>query len=149
MSIKIISNNRKAFHEYHVGEKFEAGMVLKGTEVKSLRDGKANLTDGWVEIVNGEAFVRDIQISPYSHGNLLNHEQKRVRKLLLKQKELIKIEEALAERGLAVIPISLYFKESLAKLEIAICKGKKLHDKRESEKSKDAKREMSRSMRVK
>jgi SsrA-binding protein len=149
MGIKIISNNRKAFHEYEVGEKFEAGMVLKGTEVKSIRDGKVNLADGWIEIENGEAFARDIQISPYSHGNIVNHEQKRSRKLLLNRKELIKIEEALAERGLAVIPISMYFSEGYAKLEIAICRGKKLHDKRQAEKGKTAKREMSRALRSK
>ena len=148
MEIKIISDNRKAFFEYIIGEKFEAGLVLTGSEVKAARTGMVNLTDGWVEIDrNGEAFLVDVHISKYSHGPYANHEEKRRRKLLLKRKEIAKIEEKIAEKGLTVVALKLYFKDSYIKVEIGIAKGKKLHDKRASTKERDANREISRTMR--
>jgi SsrA-binding protein len=149
MAIKNISKNRKAYHEYTVGEKFEAGMVLLGTEVKALREGKVNLSDGWVEILNGEAFLRDMHIGHYSHGNILNHDEKRPRKLLLHRKELSKIEKQASDKGLSIIPLEIYFKGPKIKVEVAICRGKKLHDKRQDKKSKEATREIARTMRSK
>jgi SsrA-binding protein len=149
MAIKNISKNRKAYHEYTVGEKFEAGMVLLGTEVKALREGKVNLSDGWVEILNGEAFLRDMHIGHYSHGNILNHDEKRPRKLLLHRKELCKIEKQASDKGLSIIPLEIYFKGPKIKVEVAICRGKKLHDKRQDKKSKEATREIARTMRSK
>ena len=147
MSEKIITKNRKASHEYHLFEVFEAGLELSGTEVKSLRNGKANIADGWVDISTGEAFLRDVSISPYSHGNVRNHLEKRPRKLLLKKAELFKLQKKIEERGMSIIPLSMYFKQSWAKVEIAVAKGKKLYDKRDSDKEKTAQRQMQRAMR--
>lgn len=148
MPITIISDNRKAFHEFSIGEKFEAGLVLTGSEVKAARTGKVNLSDGWVDIdENGEAFLIDAHISRYSHGSYANHEEKRRRKLLLNKKEIAKISEKIQEKGLTVVPLKMYFKESYIKVEIGIAKGKKLHDKRESAREREANREVSRAMR--
>ena len=143
MGIKVISKNRKAFHEYEIGESFEAGISLVGTEVKSLRLGKVNLTDGWVEITERrEAILHDVQISPYSHGNIFNHAEKRERKLLLHKKEIAKLYRAASEKGIAIVPIKIFFKENLVKMEIALGKGKKLFDKRQTTKEKDANKEI-------
>ena len=143
MGIKVISKNKRAFHEYEIGESFEAGIALLGTEVKSLRLGKVNLTDGWVEITaRREAILHDVQISPYTHGNIFNHAEKRERKLLLHKKELSKLYRAVSEKGIAVVPIKIFFKEHIVKMEIAIGKGKKLYDKRQANKEKDAVKEM-------
>jgi SsrA-binding protein len=148
MGIKIITDNRKAFHEYIVTDKMEAGVVLVGTEVKSIRAGKVNLTDGWVDFdENGEAWLREAHIGKYSHGNIMNHEERRPRKILLKKREIVKLTQATNEKGYTVLPLKMYFKDSFVKIEIGVGKGKKLHDKRETSKSKEANRDMARAMR--
>jgi SsrA-binding protein len=136
-----IATNRKAFHDYFVLDKFEAGLALTGTEVKALRDGKAQLKDSYVEVKKGEAFLIGAHISPYTHGNRENHEAERTRKLLLHRREIEKIDEQIATKGLTVVPLRLYFKGSRVKAEIAVVRGKKLYDKRESEKRREADRE--------
>jgi len=147
MEIKMIASNRRATHEYSIGEVFEAGMVLTGTEVKSARTGKVNLSDGWVTISDaGEAFLQNTHISRYSHGSYMNHEESRPRKLLLKRKELNKLAEKTQEKGLTIVPLKMYFHGQYVKIEIGVAKGKKLHDKRESAKSKEADRDISRAM---
>jgi SsrA-binding protein len=146
MGIKIISNNKKAFHEYEIVEKLEAGIELKGTEVKSLRNGKVNLSDGWVSIDKGEAILKQVHISHYSHGNIHNHLETRERKLLLHQKELIKLERSISTKGLTLVPLKIYLKKGWFKLEVGLGKGKKLHDKRQSQKKKDADRQIARAL---
>jgi SsrA-binding protein len=138
---KLIASNKKAFHDYFVLQKAEAGVALTGTEVKSLRDGKANIKDSYVIFKNGEAFLFNAHISPYSHGNLQNHEPERNRKLLLHRREIEKLREQVVEKGLTVVPLRLYFKGGKVKVEIAVVRGKKLYDKRETEKKREADRE--------
>jgi SsrA-binding protein len=145
-SFKIIVSNRKAGFEYEILEKIETGIVLQGTEVKSLRQGKCSINEGYVVEEEGELFVKNINITPYTHGNINNHEPMRKRKLLLHKKEISRIIRAVKEKGITVIPLRFYFKGSLIKLEIGICRGKKLYDKRESQKEKDEKRSMDRHM---
>lgn len=142
MGEKLICNNKKAFHEYFIEEKFEAGMVLKGTEVKSLRVGKANLNDSFALVRGGEAFLHNLHISPYDFGNRENHDPDRMRKLLLHKKEISKLFGKVREQGYTLIPLRLYFKEGKAKVELGLAKGKKLHDKREDLKKKDMKRDV-------
>jgi SsrA-binding protein len=146
MEIKIIQKNRRAGLDYELGDRFEAGIELVGTEVKSIRAGKVNLTEGWVEFRDGEAWLREVQISPYSHGNIFNHEAKRPRRLLLHRKEITKLTVAIEQKGLTVVPTILYLKGQRVKVEVALGKGKKLYDKRESTKQKDASREIQRAM---
>ena len=146
MDKKIIVSNRKAFHDYHIMDRYEAGISLVGTEVKSLRQGRGNLKDSWVDIDNNEAFLREMHISHYSFANRENHAEKRNRKLLLKKKEIAKLRQLIQERGLTVVPLSLYFKGFRIKVEIAVAKGKKLYDKRETAKRKQAEREISRAL---
>lgn len=146
MGIKIISNNKKAFHEYEITEKIEAGIELKGTEVKSLRNGKVNLSDGWISIENEEAILKQTHISHYTHGNIFNHNETRERKLLLHKKEIYKLERAIATKGLTLVPLKIYLKKGWFKVEIGLGKGKKLHDKRQSAKKKDADRQIARAM---
>lgn len=138
--IKIISENRKAFHNYFVEEKFEAGIILKGTEVKSLREGKANLQDSYGLLKGGELFLLNAHIPPYKLGNRENHDPLRTRKLLLNRSELSKLWGKLETQGYSVIPLKMYFKNGLVKLEMALAKGKKSHDKREATKEKETKR---------
>jgi SsrA-binding protein len=145
--IKEIASNRKAFHEYIISDKVEAGLVLTGTEVKSARLGKVSLTDGWVDFGSGEAYLCDTHIAKYSHGSYLNHEETRPRKLLLKKSELARLAAKVEEKGFTVVPLRLYFKDQFIKLEIGVGKGKKLHDKRESAKEREAGREMQRALR--
>jgi len=140
--IKIISDNRKAFHNYFIEEKFEAGIVLKGTEVKSLREGKANLQDSYGLLKGGELFLLNAHIPPYKLGNRENHEPLRTRKLLLNRSELSKLWGKLETQGYSVIPLKMYFKKGLVKLEMGIAKGKKSHDKRQATKDKEVKRAM-------
>ena len=147
MGIKVLVTNRKAFHDYQVGEKFEAGLCLMGTEIKSLRAGKANLTDGWVEMSETGPILQDIHISPYSHGNRQNHEEKRPRLLLLSKSEISKIQQKIEQKGFTVIPLKIYLKNRWAKVEIALAKGKKQYDKRESAKKKQAQRDIERAIR--
>ena len=142
MGEKLICNNKKAFHNYFIEEKFEAGMVLKGTEVKSLRQGKANLNDSFALVRNGEAFLNNLHISPYDFGNRENHDPDRMRKLLLHRKEIVKIYAKIREQGYSVVPLRLYFKDGLVKVEMGLAKGKKLYDKREDMKQKDMSRDM-------
>lgn len=139
--IKAVATNRKAFHDFFILDRFEAGLALTGTEVKSLREGRANLKDSYVIFRNGEAFLFGTHISPYTHGNRENHDPLRTRKLLLHRQEIDKLATVVAEKGLTVIPLRLYFKGGRAKAEIAVVKGKKLFDKRETEKRKEADRE--------
>ncbi|MEO8216435.1 MAG: SsrA-binding protein SmpB [Acidobacteriota bacterium] len=143
---RLIATNRKAFHEYFIISKHEAGMELTGTEVKSLRDGQANLKDSYVVFRSGEAFLFGAHISPYSHGNLENHDPERTRRLLLHRREIEKLAESVAEKGLSVVPLRLYFSRGRVKAEIAVVKGKKLYDKRETEKRKEADREAASAM---
>ena len=138
---KLIASNRKAFHDYHILQKLEAGIALTGTEVKSLRAGKANLKDSYVNFERGEAFLVGLHISPYSHGNLENHDPDRIRKLLLHRREIEKLRVQAVEKGATVVPLRLYFRGSRVKAEIAVARGKKLHDKRESMKKREAERE--------
>jgi len=143
MSEKIICNNKKAYHDYFIEEKIEAGMVLTGTEVKSLRMGKANLNDSFATVKSGEAFLNNLHISPYDFGNRENHDPDRMRKLLLHKKEITKLFSRIREQGYSLVPLRLYFKNGMVKVEMGLAKGKKLYDKRQDMKQKDHKREMS------
>lgn len=145
-SIKIVTTNREAYHNYFIDETIEAGLVLTGTEVKSLRDGRANLKDGYVVIREGEAWLLNAHISPYSHGNRENHDPTRTRKLLLHKKEIIKTGIKVKEKGYTLIATKIYFKKGRAKIEIGLAKGKKLYDKRETEKKRMADKEARASM---
>jgi len=146
MGEKLICNNKKAYHDYFIEEKFEAGMVLQGTEVKSLRAGKANLNDAFMQVRNGEAFLHNLHISPYDFGNRQNHDMDRHRKLLLHRKEIDRMYASIREQGCSAIPLRLYFKDGLVKVEIGLAKGKKLYDKREDLKKKDSQRELSQAL---
>jgi len=146
MGEKLICNNKKAYHDYFIEEKFEAGMVLRGTEVKSLRMGKANLNDSFALVKNGEAFLHNLHISPYDFGNRENHDPDRMRKLLLHKKEITKLFGKVREQGYSLVPLRLYFREGLVKVEMGLAKGKKLYDKREDMKQKDMKREVSQAL---
>ncbi len=143
---KLIASNRKAFHEYHVLDKLEAGIALTGTEVKSLREGAVNLKDSYVTVKNGEAYLFGAHISPYSHGNLQNHDPERTRKLLLHRREIDRLETQVTEKGLTIVPLRLYFKRGVVKAELGVVRGKKLYDKRESEKRREADREAAAAM---
>lgn len=146
MGEKLICNNKKAYHDYFIEEKLEAGMVLQGTEVKSLRSGKANLNDAFMQVRNGEAFLHNLHISPYDFGNRQNHDPDRNRKLLLHKKEIERMFARIREQGYSAIPLRLYFKDGLVKVEIGLAKGKKLYDKREDLKKKDSQRELSQAL---
>ncbi|MEA4946398.1 MAG: SsrA-binding protein SmpB [Oscillospiraceae bacterium] len=142
--VKEITSNRKAFHEFFVLERYEAGIELAGTEVKSVRAGGANLKDSYCTIKNGEIHVRGMHISPYEKGNIFNRDPVRPRRLLMHKREIDKLNAAVMQQGIALVPLSLYFKDSLVKLEVGVCKGKKLYDKRESDMKRDAQRDMDR-----
>ncbi len=146
MATKSIAENRKAFHEYFIEDRFEAGIVLKGTEIKSVRKGHVQLKDSYVSFVDGEAFIKEMHISPYEYGNIFNHDETRPRKLLLHQSEIRKLQDKVKLKGYTVVPISMYLSKGKAKMEIALAKGKDLHDKRNSEKEKAAKREIEKAM---
>lgn len=145
--IKIVSNNKKAFHDYFVEEKYEAGIELFGTEVKSIREGRINLKDSWCNIVEGEMFANDVHISPYEKGNIFNRDPLRPKRLLLHKKEINRLFGLTKQKGYAIIPLSVYFKKGKAKMEIGLCKGKKLYDKRDDAARKSADREIERSLR--
>ena len=145
-SIKTVANNKKAYHDYFILEKFEAGIELFGTEVKSIRQGSVNLKDSWVSIKDGEMFVMGMHISPYEKGNIFNKDPLRVRKLLMHKKEIMRLFGQVKQDGISIVPLSLYFNGSKVKLEIASVKGKKLYDKRDDAAKKSAKREMERAM---
>jgi SsrA-binding protein len=135
--IKILTDNRQAGHLYTLSDRMEAGLVLSGTEVKSARDGKIQLKDAFGEVVGGEAWLMNAHIGQYSHGNIMNHEPVRRRKLLLHKNEIKKLHEIIREKGLTIVPTKLYLKHGLVKVELAVGKGKKLHDKRESERNRE------------
>lgn len=142
MGIKIIANNKKAYHEYYIEEVYEAGIVLTGTEVKSLRLGNVNIKESFCRLKNGELFINNMNISPYEQGNRENHDPTRVRKLLLHKIEIAKLIRKVEEKGLSLVPTKIYFKNSYVKVEVGVARGKKLHDKRESLKRKQADREV-------
>ncbi|MCQ2463740.1 MAG: SsrA-binding protein SmpB [Clostridia bacterium] len=142
-----VAKNRKAEHDYFILEKYEAGIELFGTEVKSIRQGKLNLKDSWCSIEKGEIFVNGMHISPYEQGNIFNRDPLRVRRLLMHKREINRLFAEVSQQGLTLVPLSVYFVNGRAKLEIGLCKGKKTYDKRESEARRDAKRDIERSMR--
>ena len=144
--IKIIAKNRQAHHLYFIEDKYEAGIELVGTEVKSLRKGAVNLKDSWISIEHGEAFIKGMHISPYEQGNIFNRDPLRVRKLLLHKIEIRKLLASVMQKGYSIVPLSLYFRGSKIKMEIALVKGKNMHDKRQSSAERDAKRDIDRAI---
>lgn len=145
-AVKTVAVNRKARHEYYVLESIEAGIELVGTEVKSIRMGQVNLKDSWADVQNGEIFLLGMHVSPYEKGNIFNREPERTRKLLLHKNEIRRLHQDVKTKGLTLIPLSLYFKNSNVKVELGLCKGKKLYDKRATAAERDAKRSMDRAM---
>ena len=143
---KLIAKNPVAYHNYTINDKLEAGIVLTGTEIKSIRAGKVNLKDSYVNIKNGEAYIYGMHISPYEHGNIFNKDPLRTRKLLLNKREINKLTGYITQKGCSLIPIQLYFKNNFVKLELGIGKGKKLYDKREDIAKKDAQRRIERTL---
>lgn len=144
--MKVVTQNKKAFHDYFILETYEAGIELKGTEIKSVRKGHVNLKDAFIRFKNDEAFIENMHIAPYEQGNIFNHEPLRNRKLLLHKKQIKKLQREVKENGLTVVPTKLYFNTSKLKVEIALARGKKLYDKRQDLKAKDAKRDMERAL---
>lgn len=142
--IRIVANNKKAYHDYFIEDKYEAGAALAGTEVKSLRMGKCSIKESFVRIEKGEVFIYGMHITPYEKGNIFNKDPLRVKKLLLHREEIRKIERKIAEKGFTLVPLHVYFKGSLVKVEIGVAKGKKLYDKRQDIAKKDQKREAQR-----
>ena len=145
-NIKILAQNRQAHHEYFVEEEMEAGIELKGTEVKSIRLGTLNLKDAWCGIKDGQLLVNQLHISPYDHGNRYNPDPRRVRRLLMHRREIMRLLGKVKQDGYSLIPLSVYLKGSLVKVKLGLCKGKKLYDKRQTEANKDAKRQIERAM---
>ena len=141
---KLIATNKKAYHEYFVDDRYEAGIALYGTEVKSVRLRQVNLKDCYCSIKNNEIFVNGMHISPYEKGNIFNRDPIRTRKLLMHKREIIKLSSLVAQKGFSLIPLSLYFKDSRVKVELGLCRGKKLYDKRETDAKNQAKREIER-----
>jgi SsrA-binding protein len=144
---KVIARNRRARHEYHIEDVFEAGLVLTGTEVKSLRDGRASLADGFGQVSDHEIWLHNVHIPQYTQGTWTNHEPRRTRKLLMHRKEIDKLAAETAERGLTLVPLSLYFKDGKVKVELALARGKRTYDKRHDLARKDAAREVERALR--
>ena len=144
--VKKIADNRKAFHDYFVLERYEAGIELAGTEVKSIRAGQVNLKDSFCTVKDGELFVRGMHVSPYEHGNIFNKDPVRPRRLLMHKREIRRLGDRVAQDGVALIPLSLYFKDSRVKVELGLCKGKKLYDKRQSDADRESKRDIDRIM---
>jgi SsrA-binding protein len=147
--IKLIANNKKAYHDYFIDEKYEAGIELAGTEVKSLRMGKCSIKESFIKIERGEVFAYGMNISPYEKGNIFNKDPLRIRKLLLHRAQIIKLDEKMAQKGYTLVPLQVYLKGSLVKVEIGLARGKKLYDKREDIAKKDQRREMEREFKVK
>ncbi len=144
--VKVMARNREASHEYFIEEQFEAGIALTGTEVKSIRAGTLNLKDAWCGIKDGELILNQMHISPYDHGNIFNRDSRRPRKLLMHKREIMQLYGKVKQDGYALIPLSVYFKGSRVKVNVGLCKGKKLYDKRQSEAERDAKRQIDRAM---
>ena len=145
-SFKTIAQNKKAYHDYFVEESMEAGIELTGTEVKSIRQGLVNLKDAWCSIDNGDLFVKGMHVSPYEQGNLFNRDPMRVRRLLMHRREIMRLLGVVKQDGYSLIPLSLYFKGSMVKLQLGVCKGKKLYDKRQDMASRSAKRDIDRAL---
>lgn len=146
-SVKIIAQNKKARHEYFILETYECGIELAGTEVKSIRQGKVNLADSYAGINNGEIWIKGMNVSPFEQGNIFNRDPLRERRLLMHKREILKLSQRIKEDGLSLVPLKVYLKGSLVKVELALVKGKKLYDKRESIAQRDAKRNMDRAVR--
>lgn len=146
MAVKQVAANRKARHEYQVLETFEAGIELTGTEVKSIRQGNVNLKESWADIKNGEVFILGMHISPYEKGNIFNRDPIRRRRLLLHKREIRKLEQERKTKGLTLVPLALYFKDSYVKVELGLCRGKKLYDKRATAAERSAQRDMDRAV---
>ena len=144
--VKQAAANRKAFHDYFVLDRYEAGIELYGTEVKSIRAGTLNLEDSYCTVKNGELFVRGMHISPYEKGNIFNRDPDRPRRLLMHKKEILKLNAKVMQEGVALVPLSVYFKDSRVKVEVGLCKGKKLYDKRESDAKRQADRDIDRQL---
>lgn len=147
-AMKLVANNKKAYHDYFVEEKIEAGLVLHGTEVKSLRMGKCSIKEAFIRIGNGEMFIYGMHISPYEKGNIFNKDPLRVKKLLLHKTEINKLLGKIKEKGFTIVPLQVYFKEGRAKVEIGLCRGKKLYDKRQDIAKKDQKREAEKEFKI-
>ena len=147
--MKLVANNKKAFHDYFIEEKFECGIVLHGTEVKSLRMGKCSIKEAYIRIENGEVFAYGMNISPYEMGNIFNKDPLRPKKLMLHKYEIVKLDSAVTREGYTIVPLQVYFKDGRAKIEIALAKGKKLYDKRADIAKKDQRREHEREFKVK
>ena len=147
-SMKPVANNKKAYHDYFVDEKIEAGLVLHGTEVKSLRMGKCSIKESFIRIENGEMFVYGMHISPYEKGNIFNKDPLRIKKLLLHKSEINKLTGKIKEKGFTIVPLQVYFKDGKAKMEIGLCRGKKLYDKRQDIAKKDMKREAEKEFKI-
>ena len=145
--VKVVAQNRKARHDFFIEETYEAGIALVGTEVKSIRQGKVNLRDSFIQIKNGEAILQGMHITPYEQGNRFNHDPLRARTLLLHKREIGKLDVAVSREGMTLIPLELYLKKGRVKVLVAVAKGKKLYDKRHSEAERDAKRQMDRALR--
>ncbi len=143
---RVVAQNKKAYHDYFIEETYEAGIELFGTEVKSIRAGKLNLKDSWCSVVEGEIFINGMHVSPYEQGNIFNRDPMRVRKLLMHKREIIKLFSLVKQDGYSLIPLSVYFLGSKVKIEIGLCKGKKLHDKRATAAERSAKRDIERAM---
>lgn len=143
---KIITLNRKASHEYYLEDRFEAGIELRGTEIKSIRQGHVQIKDAYISFTNHEAYVKEMHIPAYAFGNRFNHDETRIRRLLLHKSEIVKLEQNVQRKGYTIIPTSIYLEKGMAKLEIALAKGKDLHDKRNVEREKSAKREIEKAM---
>ena len=148
MENQTVATNKKAYHEFHILDKYEAGIELKGSEVKSLREGLASLKEGYVVIRKNQAWLSGMHINAYSHTGFEGHAKTRTRRLLLHKKEILKITQKLAEKGLTAVPLKMYFKDNWIKVEIGIARGKKLYDKRESKKKRDLERDLNRQMRL-
>ena len=148
-ALKLVANNKKAYHDYFIDEKYEAGLVLHGTEVKSMRMGKCSIKESFVRIENNEVWVYGMHISPYEKGNIFNQDPLRPKKLLLHKRELRRLYGLVKQQGLTLIPLQAYFKGGLVKVEIGLCKGKKLYDKRADAAKRDAQRDIQRAMRAK
>lgn len=144
--MNVVAQNKKARHDYFILETYEAGIELKGTEIKSLRNGSCNLKDSFVRIKNGEAYLENMHIAPYKQGNIFNVDSRRIRKLLLHKKEIRKLDQKVMQEGLTIVPLRVYFNKSHAKVEIALAKGKKNYDKRQSLKEKDMKRDIDKAL---
>ena len=148
-AMKLVANNKKAYHDYFIEEKYEAGVVLHGTEVKSMRMGKCSIKEAFIRIENGEIYAYGMHVSPYEKGNIFNKDPLRVKKLLLHKQEINKLTGKIAEKGYTLVPLQAYFKDGLAKVEIGLAKGKKLYDKRQDIAKKDQRREAEKELKMK